>query len=44
MKKTLCLYYTRTNNTRMAAELLAQHLGADLAEYTDGKEIGRAHV
>ena len=38
MKKTLCLYYTRTNTTRMAAELLAQHLGADLAEYTDGKD------
>ena len=38
MKKTLCLYYTRTNATRMAAELLAQHLGADLAEYTDGKD------
>ena len=36
--KTLCLYYTRTNTTKTAMEHLAKLLGADLAEYTDGKE------
>ena len=36
--KTLCLYYTRTNNTKIAMEHLAKLLGADLAEYTDGKD------
>ena len=36
--KTLCLYYTRTNNTKKAMEHLAKLLGADLAEYTDGKD------
>ena len=35
--KTLCLYYTRTNNTKVATEHLAKLLGADIAEYTDGK-------
>ena len=35
--KTLCLYYTRTNTTRVAMEHLAKMLDADLAEYTDGK-------
>lgn len=35
--KTLCLYYTRTNTTKEAMENIAQILGADLAEYTDGK-------
>lgn len=36
--KTLCLYYTRTNTTKAAMEHLAQLLGADIAEYTDGKD------
>lgn len=36
--KTLCLYYTRTNTTKTAMEHLAKLLGADLAEYTDGKD------
>ena len=36
--KTLCLYYTRTNTTKAAMEHLAKLLGADLAEYTDGKD------
>ena len=37
--KTLCLYYTRTNTTKEAMEHLAKLLGADIAEYTDGKDI-----
>ena len=37
--KTLCLYYTRTNTTKAAMEHLARLLDADLAEYTDGKDI-----
>ena len=36
--KTLCLYYTRTNTTKSAMEHLAKLLGADLVEYTDGKD------
>ncbi|MBR5228443.1 MAG: hypothetical protein IKV96_01255 [Firmicutes bacterium] len=36
--KTLCLYYTRTDTTRLAMERVAKVLGADLAEYTDGKD------
>ena len=36
--KTLCLFYTRTNTTKAAMEHLAQLLGADIAEYTDGKD------
>ena len=36
--KTLCLYYTRTNTTKAAMEHLAKQLGADVAEYTDGKD------
>ena len=38
--KTLCLYYTRTNTTKAVMENIAGILGADLAEYTDGKERG----
>ncbi len=38
--KTLCLYYTRTNTTKAVMEKIAGMLGADLAEYTDGKERG----
>ena len=38
MKKTLCLYYTRTNTTKAVMEQLAEILGADIAEYTDGKD------
>lgn len=36
--KTLCLYYSRTNTTKAAMERLAELLGADIAEYTDGKD------
>lgn len=36
--KTLCLYYTRTNTTKEVMENIAQITGADLAEYTDGKD------
>ncbi|MBR5229524.1 MAG: hypothetical protein IKW01_01605 [Firmicutes bacterium] len=36
--KTLCLYYTRTNTTKAAMEALAKLIGADVAEYTDGKD------
>ncbi|MBR3436213.1 MAG: hypothetical protein IKG97_00510 [Lachnospiraceae bacterium] len=36
--KTLCLYYTRTNTTKAVMENIAGIIGADLAEYTDGKE------
>lgn len=36
--KTLCLYYSRTNTTRVIARRIAMLLGADLFEYTDGKD------
>lgn len=36
--KTLCLYYTRTNTTKEVMENIAKIIGADLAEYTDGKD------
>lgn len=36
--KTLCLYYTRTNTTRVIARRIAMLLDADLLEYTDGKD------
>ena len=36
--KTLCLYYTRTNTTKEVMENIAGIIGADLAEYTDGKD------
>ena len=36
--KTLCLYYTRTNTTKAVMENIAKVLGADIAEYTDGKD------
>ncbi len=35
--KTLCLYYTRTNTTKEVMETIAKTIGADIAEYTDGK-------
>lgn len=35
--KTLCLYYSRTNTTKEVMENIARITGADLAEYTDGK-------
>ena len=35
--KTLCLYYTRTNKTKEVMENIAKIIGADVAEYTDGK-------
>ena len=36
--KTLCLYYSRTNTTRVIARRIAMLLDADLFEYTDGKD------
>ena len=36
--KTLCLYYTRTNTTKEIMENIAKIIGADVAEYTDGKD------
>ena len=36
--KTLCLYYSRTNTTKEVMENIAGILGADVAEYTDGKD------
>ncbi|MBR0086191.1 MAG: hypothetical protein IJL98_00440 [Lachnospiraceae bacterium] len=36
--KTLCLYYTRTNSTKEVMESIAKVIGADVAEYTDGKD------
>ena len=36
--KTLCLYYTRTNSTKEVMESIAKVIGADAAEYTDGKD------
>ena len=35
--RTLCLYYTRTNTTKAVMENIAKIIGADVAEYTDGK-------
>ena len=34
--KTLCLYYSRTNTTRVIMKRMASLLDADLVEYTDG--------
>ena len=36
--RTLCLYYTRTNTTKEIMENIARSIGADVAEYTDGKD------
>ena len=36
--KTLCLYYSRTNTTRVVMRRLAMLLDADLVEYTDGAD------
>ena len=36
--KALCLYYSRTNTTRVVAKRIAMLLDADLFEYTDGKD------
>ena len=36
--KTLCLYYSRTGHTKKAMEMLAELTGADLYEYTDGRD------
>ena len=36
--RTLCMYYTRTNTTKEIMENIATILGADVAEYTDGKD------
>lgn len=36
--KTLCLFYTRTDKTKEVMESIAKITGADLAEYTDGKD------
>ena len=35
--RTLCLYYTTTNTTKAVMENIAKIIGADVAEYTDGK-------
>ena len=37
MMKTLVIYYTRTGNTKFAAETIAAELGADLEEVIDLK-------
>ena len=36
--KTLCLYYSRTNLTRVVMRRIAMLAGADMYEYTDGKD------
>ena len=36
--RTLCLYYTRTNITKEIMENIAKIIGADVAEYTDGRD------
>ena len=36
--KTLCLYYSRTNMTKEVMENIAGIIGADISEYTDGKD------
>lgn len=36
--RTLCLYCTRTNTTKEIMENIAKIIGADVAEYTDGKD------
>ena len=36
--KTLCLYYSRTNTTRVIMRRMAMLLNADLFEFTDGKD------
>ena len=36
--KTLCLYYSRTNTTKAVMETIAGAIGADIAEYSDGKD------
>ena len=38
MKKTLCLYYSRTNLTRVIMRRIAMLTDADLYEYTDDKD------
>ena len=36
MRDVLCIYYSRTGNTRKAMEEIAEALGAELVEITDG--------
>ena len=36
MSDVLCIYYSRTGNTRKAMEEIAEALGAELVEITDG--------
>lgn len=38
MSDILCIYYSRTGNTRKAMEEIASALGAELAEITDGAD------
>ncbi len=38
--RTLCLYYTRTNTTKEVMETIAGIIGAEVAEFTDGKNRG----
>ncbi len=36
--KTVCLYYSRSGNTKSVMERMARMLDADFFEYTDGKD------
>ena len=38
MSDVLCIYYSRTGKTRQAMEEVAQALGAELVEITDGQD------
>lgn len=38
MNDVLCIYYSRTGNTRRAMEEIAADLGAEIAEITDGAD------
>ena len=40
MKDVLCIYYSRTGNTKKAMEEIAQALDAELLELKDGVERG----
>lgn len=40
--KTAVVFYTRDGNTRLAADLLARKLGADVFELEEGKKRGKS--
>ena len=42
MSDVLCMYYSRTGHTRQAMEEIAQALGAELVEISDGRDRGGA--